>query len=147
MELRELITKSHDLHEQLKQLQAQEVGLKEQIKALETQIKLKLDETGAEYENLTEEEFQLMMAELGDPMMLSVEVVYATKSKQIINEVQLARGATIEDGIVLSGILDKCADIDLGVNKVGIHGMIKPLTEILSDGDRIEIYRPVTAKV
>lgn len=36
MELRELITKSHDLHEQLKQLQAQEAGLKEQIKALET---------------------------------------------------------------------------------------------------------------
>jgi putative ubiquitin-RnfH superfamily antitoxin RatB of RatAB toxin-antitoxin module len=147
MELRELITKSHDLHEQLKQLQAQEAGLKEQIKALETQIKLKLDETGAEYENLTEEEFQLMMAELGDPMMLSVEVVYATKSKQIINEVQLARGATVEDGIVLSGILDKCTDIDLKVNKVGIHGTIKPLTEILSDGDRIEIYRPVTAKV
>lgn len=88
-----------------------------------------------------------MMAELGDPMMLSVEVVYATKSKQIINEVQLARGATVEDGIVLSGILDKCTDIDLKVNKVGIHGTIKPLTEILSDGDRIEIYRPVTAKV
>lgn len=146
MELRELITKSHDLHEQLKQIQAQEAGLKEQIQTLETQIKLRLDETGAEYENLTEEEFQLMMAELGDPMMLRVEVVYATKSQQIINEVQLARGATIEDGIVLSGILDKCADIDLGVNKVGIHGLIKPLTEILSDGDRIEIYRPVTAK-
>jgi putative ubiquitin-RnfH superfamily antitoxin RatB of RatAB toxin-antitoxin module len=146
MEVRELITKSHDLHEQLKQLQAQEAGLKEQIKALETQIKLKLDATGADYENLTEEEFQLMMAELSDPMMLRVEVVYATKSQQIINEVQLARGATIEDGIVLSGILDKCADIDLGVNKVGIHGLIKPLTEILNDGDRIEIYRPVTAK-
>ena len=146
MELRELITKTHDLHEQLNQLQAQETSVKEQIKTLEEKIKVKLDETGAEYEDLTEEEFQLLMAELGDPMMLSVEVVYASKSKQIINEVQLARGATIEDGIVLSGILDKCAEIDLNVNKVGIHGLIKPLTEILNDGDRIEIYRPVTAK-
>ena len=146
MELRDLISKTHNLHEQLKKLQAQEADLKAQIQTLEKNIKGKLDETGAEYENLTEEEFTLMMAELGDPMMITVEVVYASKSKQLINEVQLARGASIEDGIVLSGILDKCEDIDLSVNKVGIHGLIKPLSEILSDGDRIEIYRPVTAK-
>lgn len=146
MELRDLISKAHNLHEQLKNLQAQEADLKAQIQTLEKNIKGKLDETGAEYENLTEEEFTLMMAELGDPMMITVEVVYASKSKQLINEVQLARGASIEDGIVLSGILDKCEDIDLSVNKVGIHGLIKPLSEILSDGDRIEIYRPVTAK-
>ena len=146
MELRDLISKAHNLHEQLKNLQAQEADLKAQIQTLEKNIKGKLDETGAEYENLTEEEFTLMMAELGDPMMITVEVVYASKSKQYINEVQLARGASIEDGIVLSGILDKCEDIDLSVNKVGIHGLIKPLSEILSDGDRIEIYRPVTAK-
>ena len=146
MELRDLISKAHNLNEQLKNLQAQEADLKAQIQTLEKNIKGKLDETGAEYENLTEEEFTLMMAELGDPMMITVEVVYASKSKQLINEVQLARGASIEDGIVLSGILDKCEDIDLSVNKVGIHGLIKPLSEILSDGDRIEIYRPVTAK-
>ena len=147
MELRELINKTHDLNEQLKHLQAQEADIKSQIQSLETQIKAKLDETGAEYENLSEEEFQLMMAELGDPMMITVEVVYASRSQQIINEVQLARGASIEDGIVLSGIMDKCHDIDLSANKVGIYGAIKPLTEMLNDGDRIEIYRPVTAKV
>jgi len=146
MELRELISKTHDLNEQLRQLQAQEIGIKEQLAVLETQIKSKLDETGTDYENLTEAEFQLLMAELGDPMMLSVEVVYATKAQQIIKAVQLARGTTIEDAIVLSGILDKCPEIDLGSNKVGIHGMIKPLTDMLTDGDRVEIYRPVTAK-
>lgn len=146
MELRELINKTHDLHEQLKQLQAQETGIKEQIDALESAIKSRLDETGEDYANLTEEEFQLLMADLGDPMKLTVEVVYATSTVQMINEVQLARGATIEDGIFLSGILDKTDEIDLNVNKVGIHGLIKPLSEVLSDGDRIEIYRPVTAK-
>ena len=146
MELRELISKTHDLNEQLKQLQAQESGIKDQLAILETQIKSKLDETGTDYESLTEAEFQLLMAELGDPMMLSVEVVYATKAQQIIKAVQLARGATIEDAIVLSGILEKCPEVDLSSNKVGIHGMIKPLTDCLTDGDRVEIYRPVTAK-
>ena len=146
MELRELIGKTHELHEQLKQLQAQEAGIKEQISNLDADIKTKLDETGEDYENLTEEEFQLLMSDLSDPMKLTVEVVYATKDEQLINEVQLARGATIEDGIMLSGILDKSDGIDFETTKVGIHGVIKPLTELLSDGDRIEIYRPVTAK-
>lgn len=145
MELRELIKQSHQLHEQLKQLQVQETDLQDQLKALETEIKTRLDESGEGYENLTEEEFQLLMADLGDPMKLSIEVVYANAEAQVIQAVQLSRGATIEDGIVMSGILDQCPDIDLASNKVGIHGTIKPLSEVLQDGDRIEVYRPVTA--
>jgi len=147
MELPELINKSHDLHEQLKTLHAQEASVKEQIDILDAEIKIKLDEIGEDYENLSEQDFQLLMTNLSDPMQVTVEVVYATKDEQIITEVQLSRGATIEDGIFISGILDKCKDINLDDNKVGIHGVIKPLTESLSDGDRIEIYRPITASV
>lgn len=147
MELPELINKSHDLHEQLKTLHAQEASVKERIDTLDAEIKIKLDERGEDYENLSEQDFQLLMTNLSDPMQVTVEVVYATKEEQIIQEVQLSRGATIEDGIFISGILDKCKDINLDDNKVGIHGVIKPLTESLSDGDRIEIYRPITASV
>jgi len=147
MELPELINKSHDLHEQLKTLLAQETSVKEQIDTLDAEIKIKLDERGEDYENLSEQDFQLLMTNLSDPMQVTVEVVYATKDEQIITEVQLSRGASIEDGIFLSGILDKCKDINLDDNKVGIHGVIKPLTESLADGDRIEIYRPITASV
>lgn len=145
MDLHDLISKTNELHEQLKTLQAQEVGVKKQIETLDAQIKVKLDERGEDYENLSEEDFQLLMAKLSDPMQVTVEVVYANKNEQIISEVQLSRGATIEDGIFISGILDKCTDINLNENKVGIYGVIKPLTETLSDGDRIEIYRPVNA--
>lgn len=147
MELPELINKSHDLHEQLKTLHSQEASVKEQIDKLDAEIKIKLDERGEDYENLSEQDFQLLMTNLSDPMQVTVEVVYATKDEQIITEVQLSRGATIEDGIFLSGILDKCKDINLDDNKVGLHGVIKALTESLSDGDRIEIYRPITASV
>jgi putative ubiquitin-RnfH superfamily antitoxin RatB of RatAB toxin-antitoxin module len=146
MELRGLISQTQDLREQIKQLHAQKSGLEERLKTLEKQIKEKLDETGEDYENLSEEEFQLLMEKLGDPMQLTVEVVFANDEKQIIREVQLPRNATIEDGIILSGILDKCPEVDLDQNKVGIFGQIKPITERLNDGDRIEIYRPVTAK-
>ena len=39
MELRDLISKAHNLHEQLKNLQAQEADLKAQIQTLEKNIK------------------------------------------------------------------------------------------------------------
>ena len=87
------------------------------------------------------------MADLGDPKQVTVEVVYATKTEQTIHEVQLSLGASVEDCIIMSGILDQCPDIDLSINKVGIYGMVKSLSEPVSDADRIEIYRPVTAEV
>lgn len=146
MELRELINKTHDLHTQLNELHARESTLKQQIETLESEIKVILDDSGEDYENLSEEEFQLLMSELGDPLKMSVEVVYATNNEQTICEVQLSQGANIEDAIIFSEILEKCKDIDLKVNKVGLHGSIKPLTETLRDGDRVEIYRAVTAK-
>ena len=146
MELRELINKTHDLHTQLNELHARESTLKQQIETLESEIKVILDDSGEDYENLSEEEFQLLMSELGDPLKLSVEVVYATNNEQTICEVQLSQGANIEDAIIFSDILDKCKDIDLNVNKIGLHGTIKSLTETLRDGDRVEIYRAVTAK-
>lgn len=97
-------------------------------------------------EELTEHEFQSLMANSVGSETMTVEVVYITSDKQIILETQVPRGSNIEDGIVSSGLLEQCNDVDLEKNKVGLLGMIKPLTEKLSDGDRIEIYRPVTAK-
>lgn len=100
-----------------------------------------------DFEKLSEEDFQSMMANSSDSNSIAVEVVYATNVHQTILEVQLSHGANIEDGIVLSGLLEQCEDIDLTANKVGIHGVIKPLTELLSDGDRVEVYRQVIAKI
>ncbi len=147
MELQQLITKSHDMREQRKQLSIQIDSLDEEINDLEMQIKKQLDAAGKDYEDLSEEQFQLLMSELGDPKKNTVEVVYVTNQQQVICEVQIPAGATIEDGIQLSGILEKCPEVELANNKVGIYGVIKPLTETLSDGDRVEIYRPVTAKL
>jgi len=98
------------------------------------------------YENLTEDEFQLLMAGSMDHTTITVEVVYVTSDKQIVLETQVPRGANIEDGVVLSGLLEQCDEVDLAKNKVGLFGTIKSLTETLSDGDRIEVYRPVTAQ-
>ena len=124
------------------------MNLREILKNIHLPINLSnfAENSSESYEKLSEDEFQSLMAESSDPTTITVEVAYVTNENQIVLEVQVPRGANIEDGIVLSGLLEQCDEVDLAVNKVGLYGMIKPLSEVLSDGDRIEIYRPITAK-
>jgi len=81
------------------------------------------------------------MAE-ADPQ-LDVEVVYARPDTQEIIPVRVPRGATIRATIERSRILERCAEIDLAVNRVGIFGALRELGDTVQDGDRVEIYRPL----
>jgi len=76
---------------------------------------------------------------------ISVEVVYALPERQYLRTVKLASGSSVEQAIVASGLLELRQDIDLKSNKVGIYSRPVKLSDILVDGDRIEIYRPLIA--
>lgn len=76
---------------------------------------------------------------------ISVEVVFALPERQYIQTLRVCEGTTVEQAIRASGILDVRTDIDLTVNKVGIFSRGAKLTDILQEGDRVEIYRPLTA--
>jgi putative ubiquitin-RnfH superfamily antitoxin RatB of RatAB toxin-antitoxin module len=84
-----------------------------------------------------------MSSETAD--LIDVEVAYARPDAQRILSVRLARGATVEDAIKMSGILRQFAEIDLTVNKVGIFGKLSGLDTPLKAGDRVEIYRALIA--
>ena len=74
-----------------------------------------------------------------------VEVAYAEPDHQVILKVEVDENATINEAIVLSGILDQFPDIDLAKNKVGVFGKIAKLDSELRDKDRVEIYRALIA--
>ena len=74
-----------------------------------------------------------------------VEVAYAQPEQQIILKVDVNESATVNEAIVLSGILDQFPEIDLEKNKVGIFGKISKLDAELREKDRVEIYRPLIA--
>ena len=76
---------------------------------------------------------------------INIEVVYALPHEQRLLRVRLAEGATVEDAIRQSGVLDAFPDIDLAKNKVGIFSKLVKLDEKLRDKDRVEIYRPLIA--
>lgn len=75
--------------------------------------------------------------------LINVEVAYATPERQVIIAVTLPAGGTAEQAIQASGILRQFAEIDLSRQKIGIFASVCRLDQMLADGDRVEIYRPL----
>ena len=74
-----------------------------------------------------------------------VEVVYAYPERYFLKKLTLKNPITIQNAIVQSGVLEKYTEIDLRQNKVGIFSRLAKLTDMVENGDRIEIYRPLIA--
>ena len=73
------------------------------------------------------------------PDKIAVEVAYALPEKQYLQRVTLQEGATVEEAIRASGLLELRTDIDLTKNKVGIYSRPAKLSE------SVQIYRPLIA--
>ncbi|MBL8432001.1 MAG: RnfH family protein [Dechloromonas sp.] len=76
---------------------------------------------------------------------LKVEVCYALPDKQVLVPLVLAEGATLQQALEASGLLEKHPEIDLRKNKFGIFAKLSKLDTALRDRDRVEIYRPLIA--
>ena len=76
-------------------------------------------------------------------LLLEVEVAYALLERQFLKAIKLERGATVREAIVASGVLSEFPQIDLESASVGIFSKRITLDTPLSDGDRVEIYRPL----
>lgn len=73
----------------------------------------------------------------------TVRVCYATAAAELWREVEVEQGATIEQAIRSSGMLEAVPGIDLVTQPVGIYARKKSLDTVLREHDRIEIYRPL----
>jgi len=79
------------------------------------------------------------------PDKIIIEVAYATPERQMIIPVLVKNGVTVEEAILLSGILTKFEGVNLDDFPVGIFGKLTALNYVLRDRDRVEIYRPLIA--
>ncbi len=82
---------------------------------------------------------------MADADRIRVEVVYALADSQTLIAVSIPLEASVSDAIGLSGILSQHPEIDLAINAVGIFGRSVSLRAQPVAGDRIEIYRPLSA--
>ncbi len=56
---------------------------------------------------------------------------------------EVAAGATVLEALRASGLLDHFARLDISSQSVGIWGRVCGLDTVLTEGDRVEVYRPL----
>jgi putative ubiquitin-RnfH superfamily antitoxin RatB of RatAB toxin-antitoxin module len=75
--------------------------------------------------------------------MITVEVVHAGVDRQILRRVELAAGGTVMQAIDASGIVDVLPGGAVYPYRLGIFARKVAPDQLVCDGDRIEIYRPL----
>ena len=81
---------------------------------------------------------------MGAEARLSVELVYALPEAQDVIALEVAPGTTVGEAIALCGLAARYG-IDVSAAATGIHGQRVSADTVLREGDRVEIYRPLTA--
>lgn len=76
---------------------------------------------------------------------ITIEVAYGDARSQTILRLRMKNGTKVGEAIEQSGILEQFPEIDLGLNKVGIFGKLARTDTVLSNQDRVEIYRALIA--
>lgn len=77
--------------------------------------------------------------------IIKIEIAFAKSDKdQCILTIEIEEGSTIAAVIQAADIIAMYPEIDLAKHKVGIFGKHRVLSDTVKEGDRVEIYRPLT---
>ncbi|SFX57894.1 RnfH family protein [Marinospirillum alkaliphilum] len=84
---------------------------------------------------------------MADEQRISIEVAYALPEKQKILALEVQAGTSVLDAALQSGMEQHFPGLDIRSCKLGIFSkqVAKPDAQLVQDGDRIEIYRPLVA--
>jgi uncharacterized protein len=77
--------------------------------------------------------------------LISVTVVYALPELATEIEVRLPAGSTVAETLDRSGIAARHPEANLQQCPVGIFGKRVDRQSLVTDGDRVELYRPLIA--
>ena len=74
---------------------------------------------------------------------MRILVAAALASRQEVTELELPEGATVGDAIARADVAGRFPE--LADAQTGLWGRPVPATHVLREGDRVELYRPVSA--
>jgi putative ubiquitin-RnfH superfamily antitoxin RatB of RatAB toxin-antitoxin module len=77
-------------------------------------------------------------------MAIHVSVVYSSAPRQLQEwALQMPEGSTLLQALEASGLAAAFPEVDLGTAVAGIWGRKAGMTQLLREGDRVEVYRPL----
>jgi uncharacterized protein len=77
------------------------------------------------------------------PFEIRIEIVYAEPKHSIIKSLTMTSGALVRDALAKAAADPAFSKVDMANSPVGIFGKLTRADQVLNDGDRIEIYRPL----
>lgn len=82
---------------------------------------------------------------MASPEPLRVRVVFSPRAGQV-DEVELAlpEGASVADALAAAAMAKRHPQVDMSTLAIGVWGKLRAADDTLRDGDRIELYRPLT---
>ena len=75
---------------------------------------------------------------------MQVEICYASPTQQCLLSVQVPENTLVSEAIQRSGILSRFPELKSEELILGIFSKKCSLETVLKEGDRVEIYRPLT---
>ena len=75
---------------------------------------------------------------------MRIEVVYATQQCQKSLQLELEEGACAGDALRESRLPERHPNVDFSILKLGVFGKEVSAHALLADGDRVEVYRPLS---
>ena len=76
---------------------------------------------------------------------MQISIAYSEPAQQAWLRIEVPEDISVEAAINQSGLLRQFPHIDLTRQAVGVFGKLVELDDTLKPGDRIEIYRGITA--
>jgi putative ubiquitin-RnfH superfamily antitoxin RatB of RatAB toxin-antitoxin module len=76
---------------------------------------------------------------------MQIGIAYSEPAQQLWLRIEVPEESTVQSAIDQSGILSKFPELNLSSCVVGIFGRAAELDDALKPGDRVEIYRAITA--
>lgn len=76
--------------------------------------------------------------------LVHVEVLYAEPARQVLRRVALPAGSTVMQAIQASGIERDVPGLVVDPSRLGIFSRRATPEQPVGEGDRVEIYRPLT---
>jgi putative ubiquitin-RnfH superfamily antitoxin RatB of RatAB toxin-antitoxin module len=79
-----------------------------------------------------------------DPATIRVSVVFCPPEPVWMRDVVLPAGATVASAIERSGLLVDFPQLREPATRAGVYGQLAAPDAVLRDGDRVEVYRPLS---
>lgn len=80
-----------------------------------------------------------------DAEHVAIEVAAATPDRQVVIPLTVPGGTTVAQAVALADLPGRLPGLEIDEDRLGVFGKRRRPDEVVKAGDRVEVYRPLTA--